>query len=199
MTVRLTAPLRVWRVGLEFVMLFSSSSERGLIPFLPLPPSPWLVLVLGAALATHLVQLVRSPVGTRPCLCWVGKNGKGQARACGQHHVGAGTQLAEGVTGLSGSSPSPISFLSFSSEDASLVLLCQALVYVGRKASGRLQPMSACPWGGLSAGLPSSLVPPQLSQCPTEKEQLTPLCHVTSQFFCLCVRRGYELVSPVLR
>ena len=181
-------------------MLFSSSSERGLIPCLPLPPSPRLVLVLGAALATHLVQLVCSPVGTRSCFCWVGKNGKGQAAACGQHHVGAGTQLVEGVTGLSGSSPSPISFLSFSSEDASLVLLCQALVYVGRKVSGRLRPMPACPWGGPAAGLlPSSLVPPQLSQCPTKKEQLTPLCHVTSQFFCLCVRHSCELISLALR
>lgn len=42
------------------------------------------------------------------------------------------------VTGLSGSSPSPISFLSFSSEYASLVLLCQVLVHAGRKASDRL-------------------------------------------------------------
>lgn len=117
----------------------------------------------------------------------------------GQHHVGAGTQLAEGVTGLSGSSPSPISFLSFSSEDTPLVLLCQALVYVGRKASGRLRPMPACLWGGPAVGLPSSLVPSQLSQCPTEKEQLTPLCHVTSQFFCLCVRHGCELISLALR
>lgn len=41
--------------------------------------------------------------------------------------------------------------------------------------------------------------PPQLSLCPAEKEQLTPLCRVTSQFFCLCVRCGCELISSVLR
>lgn len=63
------------------------------------------------------------------------------------------------VTGLSGSLPAPISFLNFSSEDASLVLLCRALVHVGRKASDHLRPMPACLWGGPAAGLPPSLVP----------------------------------------
>ena len=67
-------------------MLFSSSSDCGLIPFLPFPPSPRLLSVSGAALATHLVQLVRPPAGTWPCFRWVGKNGKGRDGACGQQH-----------------------------------------------------------------------------------------------------------------
>lgn len=115
--------------------------------------------------------------GPRPASAGWERMGRARTGPVGSSTLVQGHSWQRVVTGLSGSSPSPISVLSFSSEHASLVLLCRALVHTaGRKASDCLRPMPACPWGGavcLAAGLPPSLV-------PAKKEQITPLCHVTS-------------------